>query len=308
MVKLQRVARPSRYTFSAASRSGKQFDIIAFETVTNFNIKDIKMDVFSNAWIAAGFDPKYVGGVTKKGIASRTVDATTAQLSNQNHKTMKVGTDKSGVVIYKIFKGDTFINISDQLDAVMNPYAYIECNLATCDIKTDNNLVNDMLNENFKYFTTHYTNADITRYLKTMLENETTLVSLRKNGGVYIIPAKDHAIVQKLRNLFDAIDPDGDFHVTELPDLEGAKEAIATSYQREMKEVCDKMKSDIEKFKTDGKDMSPTVRKNLFNEIISHSKELEMMTDITEYDLTESKDQLNEVNQMIATFVQTGEV
>jgi hypothetical protein len=135
-----------------------------------------------------------------------------------------------------------------------------------------------------------------------MLERESMLISLRKSGGVYVVPAKDHDLIEKVRKLFDKIDPNGDFNVIEIPDMSGAKTAIANGFQRGVADVCREIEERLTKMKEAGDEMSKTIRKNLFEEIVVLQKELELMRDITEYDLQSSEDLMKNCNDLIANY------
>lgn len=302
MVKLQKVSRPNRYLFKAQTSSGKEVDVVGFEVVFNFNIKDVNMDVFRKAWQQVGLNPRYVGKVTKKGVISQTIQATTTALSNMKYKTIQVGKQSGDILVYKIFEANKFLN-GNKIDATMEPYAYIQCNELKEEITTDNPKVETIINEFFTHYLTHYTNKDITRYLKTMIETESTLISLRSNGGVYIIPAKDHAYIEKMKALFDLIDPDGDFHVTELPDLDGAKGAMASGFNTNISALCNDIKTRFEKMEAEGTNITERVRSGIFQEIQEAGKELEMMMDITEYDLSSAKEELGKIAILTATFI-----
>lgn len=299
-----KTTRQNRFLFQATNSHGKTFDIVGFEIIFGMNEKGYDMQKVLQEFqscIGAELAGKYVGEVTKEGMATRAVMATVTQLKSNKYAFKKIGDENSDTIIYKIFKLDASRS-NGKLDGEMIPFAHITYKKSLNLIETDNREIDQMLSNNYRWFVLNYTNADVMRYIKTMFERETTCISLRKQGGAYFVPAKDHELIQKARSFFDAIDPNGDFHVTELPDLDGVKEATASAYERKIQDVKDEIASRLDKMKNDGKDMTKTIRKNLFEEVVALGKELELMMDITEYDMMTGKDTLTEINSMISDY------
>jgi len=259
------------------------------------------MQVLHDEWTRLGFDPKYMGKVTKDGVIKRAIAETVQDLRNSNYTYKKIGDENSDVVVYKIFKMECE-SINGKLDGEMKPYAHITYRKQSEMIEIDNPEIESMLNTHYKFFTLNYMNLDYTRYTKTMIERESVCLSLRPQGGVYIVPAKDKDMVYKLKELFNRVDPDGDFHITEIPDLDGAKESIASAYQPVMQDMCAKLEEKITELESKGKQLSSKKRQELFDEVCFLGKDIELMMDVSEYDLSSGKDMLIKVNEHIMNF------
>ena len=298
---MKKIQRVNRFVFRAQNESGEIIPLIGYQITVSNNEKYYDMQNLKTAFKSCELPENYIGEVTKEGMITRTINETVKQLRDSNFTFKKVGDETSNSVVYKIYKQEVSRN-NGKLDGEMKPYAHITYHKHNETITTDNQEIELMLSRNYKIFLTNFINADVSRYIRTMLERESTVISLRKSGGVYIIPAKDHVLIEKVQKLFNLIDPNGDCNVVEIPDMQGAKTSVAKGFQRGVADVCKEIQERLQKMKEAGDDMSKTIRKNLFSEIVELQKELELMRDITEYDLQESADIMQSVNDEIANY------
>jgi hypothetical protein len=184
----------------------------------------------------------------------------------------------------------------------MKPFAHITYHKSQESIETDNPEIDAVLSQHYRHFMLNYLNCDYTRYTQTMVKRESICFSLRPQGGVYVIPAKDRAMVYKLKDLFEIVDPEGDFHITEIPDLDGAKEAIASAYEPVMDKMCEDLEAKLCMLESKGKELTPEKRIELFNEVCFMGKDIELMMDVAEYDLANGKSKLEALNEHIINF------
>lgn len=139
-----------------------------------------------------------------------------------------------------------------------------------------------------------FTTADITRYIQKLFD-KSNIIKLRKDGGVYFVPAKYAELVTKVQKMFTEVDQKGYFSLIEIPDTVNVQRTVACSVESDIESRVNALREKWEARKAESKDMSRTVFKNDMSEIAVMAGDLELYTDLTKTQFDTAKSLLDEI-------------
>lgn len=139
-----------------------------------------------------------------------------------------------------------------------------------------------------------FTTADITRYVQKLFE-KSSIIRMRKDGGVYFVPAKHVALCEKVQRMFNDIDTRGYFSMIEIPDTQNVHKSVAVSFENDIESKIAELREKWNARKEENKDMSRTVFSNDMKEIAEMAGNLEIYSDILKNQFDDAKELIEEV-------------
>lgn len=109
----------------------------------------------------------------------------------------------------------------------------------------------DRLAEMFEAEKSRYTTNDVSRYLKKILRDLTDMISIRKQGSVYFVPANGEDVVNRIGQLCDLITEEGkgtaNLGLFPLVDSASSRQQVSDSIEAEVRDVLDNMAEEMKK-------------------------------------------------------------
>ncbi len=113
----------------------------------------------------------------------------------------------------------------------------------------------DRLAEMFELEKSRYTTNDVSRYIKKILRDETDMVSIRKQGSVYFVPAAGHQVVNRISQLLDMITSEGKGTASmgqfPLVDSSASRQQVSDNVEAEVIAVLQNMEQEMAKVQSD---------------------------------------------------------
>jgi hypothetical protein len=99
-----------------------------------------------------------------------------------------------------------------------------------------------------------YRSSDITRYIQNILGDNADICALREQGNIYFVPAGYRPILDKVIQLFGAIQEacgaSSSLRAIPMPNVAASKEAVHDSFSREIEGIFKNIETEIEKVGT----------------------------------------------------------
>jgi len=163
----------------------------------------------------------------------------------------------------------------------------------------------EKLKELVKYCSETFTNADVSRYTRRILQ-DCHQIGMAK--GMYFVPARYLEIVYKLEKSFEILDPKGIFVLNEIPDMKRSKRAIAKSSEDIVKEKVKGITEKIAERLSAKKEMTRTISTNWNGELLAMLQDTEILVECTENSMTDSKFAIGIGNLMLQSAIMNNDL
>lgn len=188
--------------------------------------------------------------------------------------------------------------------------AVITYNKNSQDIKCDNPKIKSFVTDKFLAAKENYKTTDISRLLMRLLEKHADIVSLRDQGGAYMVPAKYKTYLEAVGKVMKDLGNSLEFHA--MIDAEGNREKMISSARTEQESAIDDFKSaiddlraaDAEKDADEDKlfSESRTKRKNAFRRVKRMMRRARMWEESLKYKANDLKVMIKEAEDYAVKF------
>ncbi len=243
--------------------------------------------------------------------------------------------DKKGTVIHELEKSSTQIVYSvdrivltneqqNMIDSDTNAFSVINTHGATYEPVTK--LVYDCASEKvlcdnedvlaevlklLKVYEESYEKAQFSMQLRRILSKHGDIVPWVDSGHAYFVPAKHSQLMFKLFELVTKLDPEARITRGEVPDLTFSKQTVADSanesIQDDMKMIEEKLQKLYSSDPDDNK-LTNRIAMNTVTELAQTIRRVEEYKILCERDLRGATSKIEEVQQIVKTFLLTGKI
>lgn len=243
--------------------------------------------------------------------------------------------DKKGTVIHELEKSSTQIVYSvdrivltneqqNMIDSDTNAFSVINTHSATYEPVTK--LVYDCASEKvlcdnedvlaevlklLKVYEESYEKAQFSMQLRRILSKHGDIVPWVDSGHAYFVPAKHSQLMFKLFELVTKLDPEARITRGEVPDLTFSKQTVADaaneSIQDDMKLIEEKLNK-LYSSNPDENKLTNRIAMNTVTELAQTIRRVEEYKILCERDLRGATSKIEEVQQIVKTFLLTGKI
>jgi len=115
--------------------------------------------------------------------------------------------------------------------------------------------IRDRLAEMFEKEKSRYTTNDVSRYIKKILREETDMVSIRRQGSVYFVPASGQEVVNRITQLLQMITNEGKGVASmghfPLVDSSASRQQVSDNVEAEVLAVLSNMQEEMAQVQSD---------------------------------------------------------
>ncbi len=294
-------------------------DIIGYDFSMQLKKQMYSRDLVLMAAERQGFDPKAFPEPTKRNSFKNAMNAQ-MRIKKESDRVLHKSDENESVVVYQIDRkiledSSLWGNSSDGGSAeVAIKSASYETELTIVYDKGSDRVIcqnSELLMAVYKLLGVYmesYTKQTLTRYLLKMLEKTTSFVPYIKGTGVYYIPSYERSKHDSMIEFMYELDNCKNCRVRELADLPNSREEMAISVIDSFGDMKAEQLTEIEKFVTESKTMTETMKTNRLNEIAQRGTIIEQYEILLNKELKEAKKFVTGTEKMVKNFFKYGTV
>lgn len=153
-----------------------------------------------------------------------------------------------------------------------------------------------------------YTKLTLTRYIRALLEKNTSFVPYIKGTGVYFVPAHQKSYLEKIIEFMYELDRCSNTTLCEIPALPNAETAVAKSVVDSFADMKRDQQTEIEKFVAESQTMTERMKENRLNEIAKRGEVIRNYEILLNKELRDASNFVKASELMVKNFYKYGTV